>query len=120
MANVHPIVHIDIPMKDEGTTTAFYADVFGWSINNQMPGYPMFQAEGGPGGGFATHNEGNPVPLIYLNSKDINATLREIESHGGKMLAPRTEIEGGHGAFAVFTDPNGTQLALYEAPSGGE
>src|ERR1700680_3930715 len=122
MTNVHPIVHIDIPAGDLETAPAFYRDVFGWELNTFMPEYPMFSAEGGPGGGLVT--AGAPGAgslggiLLYLNTSDIDASLREVESHGGSTITPKTEIEGGHGSFAVFTDPSGNKLGLYTPPSG--
>jgi len=111
-----PIVHVDIPVNNLENGADFYRDVFGWELNSDMPGYPMFKAEGGPGGGFVQKGDGDQV-RIYLMSNDINASLADIEAHGGKTVMPRTEIEGGHGAFAVFTDPSGNTLALYSAPA---
>jgi|SRR5579872_6996734 len=116
----NPIVHVDIPLNNPEQDTAFYRDVFGWEIDTQMPGYPMFKAEGGPGGGFVEKGNGQmqvPNIRVYLMTNDINATLAEIEAKGGKTVQPRIEIEGGHGAFAVFEDPSGNVLALYSAPA---
>lgn len=120
MAQVHPVAHIDIKVNDTGEGANFFSEVFGWEINSSMPGYPMFNAEGGPGGGFVSGNEGVAKDmqgvLIYLLSHDIDASLRAVDSHGGRTITPRTEIEGGHGAFAVFRDPSGNVLGLYQPP----
>lgn len=123
MATAHPIVHVDIPAGDTSATANFYRDAFGWNIDSNMPGYPMFSVEGGPGGGFVqTGGEGMGSMLegvlIYLNTSDIDASLRDVESHGGSTVRPRTEIEGGYGAFAVFKDPSGNMLGLYQPPAG--
>jgi predicted enzyme related to lactoylglutathione lyase len=112
----NPICHVDIPISDLNNGTDFYREVFGWEIHKDMPGYPMFAAEGGPGGGFIQAAEGESA-LIYLMSNDINASLADVEAHGGTVVMPRTEIEGGHGAIAIFKDPSGTKLALYSAPA---
>ena len=116
----HPIVHVDIRADNPEAATSFYHDVFGWEIDNFVPGYPMFKSEGGPGGGFVAGTEGvgahTKGVLIYLNTQDIDGSLQDVEAHGGQTVVPRTEIEGGHGAFAVFRDPNGNNLALYQAP----
>src|SRR5437588_8774900 len=96
----HPIVHIEIPATDPAAGAKFYADLFGWNLQTDPNfDYHMFQAEGGPGGGFvkAGASEG-PIQykpdsvFIYIATDDIDATLARVESLGGKTLVPRTEI----------------------------
>jgi len=116
----NPVVHIEIPVTDQEAGTAFYRDTFGWNIDNSMPGYPMFQAEGGPGGGFPQKGSGHqqmPAVRVTLGVPNIEESLQKIEANGGKTVMPRVNIEGGYGAFAVFEDPSGNVLAVYEAPS---
>jgi len=49
----HPIVHIEFPANDPQEASKFYTDLFGWQIQTDPTfDYHMFQAEGGPGGGF--------------------------------------------------------------------
>ena len=120
MATDHPIVHVDIAGGDPNSAAQFYRDTFGWSIDDSVPGYPMFKAEGGPGGGFVkagAEGVGSVADgvLIYLHTADIDASLKAIESHGGTTVVPRTDM-GSYGAYAVFADPSGTKLGLYQAP----
>lgn len=115
-----PIVHVDIPVEDHEAGVAFYRDTFGWNIDNSVPGYPMFQVEGGPGGGFPRKGTGPmdmPDVRVYVNVSNIEEALHKVEANGGKTLQPRIDIEGGHGSFAVFEDPSGNVLAVYQAPS---
>lgn len=117
----NPIVHVDIPISNTETGAAFYGDTFGWNLDSSMPGYPMFAAEGGPGGGFPQKGNGQqevPSVRVYIGVPNIEEALQKVEANGGKTVTPRINIEGGHGAFAVFEDPSGNVLALYEAPSG--
>lgn len=121
MAN-HPIVHIEIPATDIETTSKFYGDVFGWQIQTDpMYNYSMFHAEGGPAGGFVKvgepHDQGTMhykpgEVLVYISTDDIDATLAQIEAHGGKTVVPKTEIPHV-GWFGVFTDPTGNRVALF-------
>ena len=120
----HSIVHVEIPAGDPAAAGQFYKDVFGWQVNMDESEYLLFQAEGGPGGAFV-HTGTSPdahvvyVPgqvLMFLNADDIDSTLVGIEAHGGKIILPRTEISGGHGWWAVFTDPAGNRMALYTPP----
>lgn len=120
----HPFVHVEIPAHDPREAGKFYGDVFGWAIQtDEMYSYTQFQAEGGPGGGFVSTqqaSDGGMVQykpdsvLLYIDSDDIEATLSQIEAHGGKTVLPKTEIP--HiGWFAIFTDPTGNRLALFTA-----
>ena len=117
----HPIVHIEFSSRDRAESARFYSDVFGWKIQD-MPemNYTTFATgEGSPGGGF------NPLSdqvkagdvFVYVGSDDIDATLAQIESAGGKTLRPKTEIPTV-GWFAFFTDPTGNVVALYTAMQG--
>lgn len=122
----HPIVHVEFPTRDLKEAGTFYADVFGWQIDSETePSYPIFQAEGGPGGAFVALTEAtsnSPVAyapnrlLVFIGADDIDAALAKIEAHGGKTIMPRTEIPP-FGAWAVFADPTGNQVGLY---TGGQ
>jgi len=118
----HPIVHIEIPAKKAGEAGKFYGDLFGWNIEaDPVYNYVQFQAEGGPGGGFAelagsTANNPEYKPdslIVYVGSDDIDADLAKIESLGGKTVFPKTEIPHV-GWFAIFTDPTGNRIALFK------
>jgi predicted enzyme related to lactoylglutathione lyase len=52
----------------------------------------------------------------YIMVDDIAETLRKIESAGGRLVTPRTDIAPGAGAFAVFADPAGVEFGLYQEP----
>lgn len=120
--SAHPIVHLDIPANDPQAASKFYADAFGWQIQfAQEFNYHMFQAEGGPGGGFvevSSAADGDAMQtnigevLVYLGSDDIDADLRKVESLGGAVVLPKTEIPN-IGWFGVFRDPTGNKIGLY-------
>lgn len=120
----HPVVHIEIPADNTRAASAFYKDAFGWQIQvDPNFDYHMFSAEGGPGGGFVKVGQPGAVPggykagevLVYLGSDDIEADLRNIEAHGGKVVTPKQEIPHV-GWFAIFSDPAGNRLALFTPP----
>jgi predicted enzyme related to lactoylglutathione lyase len=118
----HPIVHVEFPASDPKAASKFYADLFGWKIQTDpsFADYPMFQAEGGPGGGFVktgtdaggglSYQVGEP--LLYVASEDIDADLRKAESLGGTTVVPKTEIPQV-GWFGVFKDPTGNKVGLF-------
>lgn len=117
----HPIVHVDFSANDPAAAGQFYSEVFGWKTQ-QPPGfggYTMFQAEGGPGGGFAQVGE-NTRPgsvTIYIGTDDIDATLAKVEASGGKTVMPKSPIPGV-GSMAVFTDPTGNAVGLFSEQQG--
>ncbi len=123
MAN-HPVVHIDIPANDPKASSKFYADAFDWKIHSDPNfDYHMFQAEGGPGGGFTKTGESmgpyryNPGDvLIYIGTDDIDASLAKVTAHGGKTVLAKTEIPGV-GWWAVFSDPTGNKIGLFTGMS---
>jgi len=56
-------------------------------------------------------------PLIYLNANpDVQNVLDKIESAGGKIVVPKTEISPEYGHMAVFVDSEGNRIALHSVP----
>jgi predicted enzyme related to lactoylglutathione lyase len=110
------IVHLEIPAADRAEAAKFYSKLFGWDTQamEEMK-YTTFEAEG-LGGGFPNvdgeFSKADRV-LVYIDSKDINADLKQIEAAGGKMVHPKDEIPG-FGFWAAFTDPTGNTIGLYE------
>lgn len=116
----HPIVHIEFSAKDLEKAARFYADLFGWQVE-QLPemSYATFQPEAGPGGGFSRVSEQNRAgtTVVYIQTDDIEATLTKAESLGGKTLVPKDEVPG-MGWFALFSDPSGNMVGLWTPRAG--
>lgn len=118
----HNIVHVEFASKDPSISSAFYAGIFGWKIQ-EMPemDYITYDTEDGPGGGFPmidgeVTNPGDVI--VYIETNDIPATLNEIEAAGGKTLMGQTEIPE-MGWFAFFADPAGNRVGLFQSmPTG--
>jgi predicted enzyme related to lactoylglutathione lyase len=115
----HPVVHIDIPASDPKAAGKFYAEAFGWKVETDPTfDYTMFQAEGGPGGGFVNLGDMNGLPvkpgdvLLYINTDDIDASLAKIAALGGKVLLGKMEIPHV-GWWAAFADPSGNRMGLF-------
>lgn len=102
--------HSNAPEK----TKAFLKDVFNWKFE-EMPAmnYSTFSAPSPPSGGLQAVQNLPAGVLDYILSTDIENTLGKIETSGGAVLMPKTEIPG-FGSFAVFSDPTGITLALYQ------
>ncbi len=112
----HPIVHVEISAADREASGKFYHDLFGWEVQ-QMPevNYATFATGDGVGGGLNPVTPENPpgTILVYINTDDIEDSLRQVESLGGKVLS-RPQMIPDVGLFAIFKDPTGNTLALLQ------
>lgn len=115
------IVHIEFPAEDRSQLGQFYADIFGWELQEfpEMEYTTFSSGEGTVGGGFASISEFNPrsAVVVYIDVDDVQATLDTIEQHGGKALAPPMDIPGV-GTIAHFTDPSGNRVAVIKGVEG--
>jgi uncharacterized protein len=111
----HPIVHIEFSSRDLTESEKFYSEAFGWKTQ-AIPelDYAMFQAPGGPGGGFTRIGDqvAPGATLVYIQTHDIEASLAKIESLDGRLVQPKTQIPGV-GWFALFRDPSENLVALF-------
>jgi uncharacterized protein len=108
------VVHVEFHSNAPEKTKAFLKDVFDWKFQD-MPeaNYSLFEAPSAPGGGLQKAENMPAGVLDYILSKDIDGTVKKIQSSGGAIVMPKQEIPG-MGWFAVFQDPTGITLALYE------
>lgn len=109
------VVHVEIPAANVESAGKFYQELFGWKMQHVPEfDYTMWEDGSGYGGGFNRVSDENPVGqvLVYIDSPDIEADLKNVESLGGSVVTPKTEIPGT-GWFALFKDPTGNLLALY-------
>lgn len=112
----HSIVHIELSAKDLEKSAKFYSDLFGWGTEQRpAENYATWSPDEGVGGGFNPVNETNPAGtvLVYVGTDDILRDLEKIASLGGKVIIPRTELPNT-GWMAVFEDPSGNRLGLFE------
>lgn len=110
------ITHIDIPVGDLGKAQEFYSSLFGWQIAEPpgFEGYPMWQAPNKvSGGGLAPRSEDFTQPRSYVEVDSIDDTLALVEKGGGTVVMEKSPISETSW-FAVFTDPSGNALGLYE------
>ena len=116
------ITHLDIPVTDTEGASAFYGDLFGWQIS-EIPGfegYPMWRAPNQvSGGGLAPRGEGFTQPRSYVEVDSIEETLAKVRANGGTVLMDRQPIDATSW-WAVFSDPDGNVLGLFEGQTGAE
>lgn len=116
-----PIVHVEISAEDRSQLAQFYNEIFGWELQDfPAMDYTTFTSgEGGVGGGFNPVGEGNEAGtvVVYIAVDDVQATLDEIEQHGGKTLMEATDVPDV-GTIAQFIDPTGNRMAVIKGVEG--
>ena len=113
------ICYLEIPAITADASAEFYSGIFGWTVRTRGDGALAFDdAGGGVSGTWVKESDRTPdeQTRIYIMVDDISETLKKIESAGGRVLTPRTDIAPNSGAFAAFADPAGTEFGLYEEP----
>jgi len=111
----NPVVHFEIGSRDSEKASAFYRDLFGWKLESHGVTHMVAPEEGGIPGHITTFEE-EPRSYItfYVAVDDLQSTLVRAEALGGKTVIPPTEIPGGMGSFAWFSDIEGTIVGIWK------
>jgi predicted enzyme related to lactoylglutathione lyase len=119
------VVHFEIPTDDMDRAKRFYTDAFGWGVQTfeelrytiamttdtdeqQRPKEP-----GAINGGLMNRSENTPAPVITIGVDSVEDALKRVESAGGTVVTPRTEVPN-LGAFGYFKDSEGNVMGLWE------
>ena len=112
----------EIPATNYERAKKFYGTMLGIAITDMhMPNvkYGMFPYDNdnnGVGGGIVEMEGAKPSAngiTLYLNAgNDLNDPLGRVESAGGKILTPKTDI-GENGYMAQLMDTEGNRIALH-------
>lgn len=117
------ITHFEIRSDDPARIEAFYRDLFGWRFQ-KVGGFEYWtiatRDEGQPGINGALARRGGlpeeriPGFLAHFNVPSVDAVLARVEELGGRIRVPKTAIPSV-GWFAVFEDPDGNALGLFQS-----
>ena len=116
----NPVVHFEIAGKDGKSLSEFYSLLFDWNAADWSPdGIYGFEpsAENEIHGHILPTTDDMPVSnyvTIYVQVDDLQTWLDKAESLGGKICVPPTAIPGDMGSFAMFLDPSGNCIGLYQ------
>jgi predicted enzyme related to lactoylglutathione lyase len=114
--------YFEIPVADLDRAIKFYQTAFDVEFfrdtihENEMAFFPLHKGSSGITGALAKGKVYKPSTngtLIYLNSKDIDETLKKILTLGGETLFPKTEVPN-YGWVAEFKDCEGNRIALFQ------
>src|SRR5688572_14314969 len=108
----HAIDYIELTVLDVADAKRFYGAAFGWTFNDYGPGYAGIQGDGREVGGFRKDESVRPGgPLVVLYSRELEDTVKRVESAGGRITKPPYGFPGGRRFH--FTDPSGNELAVW-------
>jgi len=109
-----PVVHWAIIARDPDRQRAFYADLFSWDIGDGA--FAAIPAGlGGPEPGPAGHLQQGDRPgfSLYVQVRDLAASLALVPGLGGRVVAEPFDVPGGP-TLAFITDPEDNPLALVQ------
>jgi uncharacterized protein len=110
-----PVVHFELMGTDREALGAFYAELFGWHVENLTePPYATIDTHAGEGinGGIGTVEGPTPQYVaVYAATEDIRATFDEAVSAGAEVLMPVTEVPGVV-TLALLRDPQGNVFGM--------
>jgi predicted enzyme related to lactoylglutathione lyase len=122
-ATTNSLNWFEIPATDISRAKKFYEAIFDLQMpEHEMNGMKMafFPYEPGSGkvaGGLAQsamHTPSADGTAIYLNGNpDLDVALDKVESAGGKVIMPKTQIDENIGFMAFFMDTEGNRVALH-------
>jgi len=111
------ITHVEIPVRDVASATAFFGELFGWQIAEDpaYPGYPMWQAPNGvSGGALVPRDSENEQPVAYVEVDSIESVLAAATARGGRVVKERSPVDD-RSWWAVLADPDGNLIGLFES-----
>jgi len=113
------IIHFEIPAKNPAGLQKFYSGVFGWKFDkwDGPTDYWMIKTgdDGNPGiNGGMDQNSGRVRSVVdIVDVKDLDSTIKKIESMGGKITIPKRAVPG-MGWMVYFQDPDGNVFGAFE------
>jgi predicted enzyme related to lactoylglutathione lyase len=109
-----PVVHWEIVARDADAQAAFYGELFNWSIG-EGPIAQIAPGIGGPEPGPAGHIRQGEAPAIalYVQVRDLSASLGRARELGGKVLSDPFDVPNGP-TIAFMEDPEGNPLVLVQ------
>ena len=120
------VVHFELPYDDAARAKSFYANAFGWSVN-EVPGMPYTLANtievdesmtpvapGAINGGMAQRGGPITAPVLTIEVDDIDDALATVTKHGGSVVQERQTV-GNMGFTGYFADTEGNVVGLWQS-----
>jgi uncharacterized protein len=115
----------EIPVENMDRALRFYEALVGYDLKREtfmdVP-HAIFKSskdDDGVGGALIQDKKRKPAAAgtcVYLNSVDIEASLKRATAVGGEVVQPKTSI-GPMGSIALVKDTEGNLVGLHTAPT---
>lgn len=128
-----PVVHFEMPAKDNARVKKFYSETFGWEMTQmgqEMGNYllagttPVNQNQlalkpGAINGGFFEHRneEGFNAPHIVIQVENIDEAIELVKKNGGDIKSEKMPIPGV-GTYVSIKDSEGNIVGMLQPPAG--
>ena len=115
----NPVTLFVITGKNGESLSKFYSDSFGWNSSLDPSGNYEIDtaAEKGIMGYIRPITDDMPSSnyvTVYIQVDDLQASLEKVEKLGGKTTVPPQVLPGDIGSIAMFLDPSGNSVGLYQ------
>lgn len=121
------VVHFHIPVNDMERAKEFYANIFGWDI--EETGHSNYQKAttvatdedciptepGAINGALYTREAPEDSTEITIEVSSIEDYLKKVEKSGGKVVTPKTPVKD-YGFYAEFSDTENNIVGLWQEP----
>jgi predicted enzyme related to lactoylglutathione lyase len=108
---------VDLGTPDPQAAAKFYGELFGWETSEagseETGFYTMFTQGGKAVAGLMKSDQG-PFWTSYVSVDSTDATLDKVKAAGGTVQMDAMDVTTA-GRMAIFTDPSGAALGLWEA-----
>lgn len=109
-----PVVHWEVVAVDPERQRAFYQGLFNWDIGDGAI-MTIPAGVGGPEPGPAGHIRAGDAPgvTLYVQVRDLRASLEAVSALGGTVVLERLDVPGGP-TLAAIRDPEGNAVTLVQ------
>lgn len=112
-------VYLQLQTRDVPGAQEFYSRMFDWGLDEDTSSpvnYTEIDTRTGPRAGLMASPTagGQSKWLPYIEVQSLNKALQRLEQLGGSIMSPATHA-GEKGIYAIVSDPDGAQFALWES-----
>lgn len=116
----NPVTMFEIAGKKEDSLPDFYGSLFEWKINrDEECGNDIDTgSDQGINGHIVETTDEMPITnhvTFYIQVDDIYEYAKKVESNGGQVIMGPMSVPQGEGKFAMFLDPCGNCLGLFQS-----
>jgi uncharacterized protein len=109
-----PVVHWEIGATDPERLRAFYGQLFNWTIGDgPVMNIPAGVGGPQPGPGGHIRASGRRGVTLYVQVRDLAASVARVAELGGTVAVERYQVPDG-ATLAFVDDPEGNRLVLVQ------